>query len=580
MPGLTCRLSGLAILCIADALRMIAAPPLITDPSTPADLVLVEGSSGFIRVLGSAGTDGVVQWFKDGAPMAPGPSGNTLNFSNALPGDAGGYYVVLSNAEGSVTSRTARVVVPPALTIQRVANVPTAGSALALALQGDRLFIGLGDGPAQVAGFEILDVSEPATPVLAGSYRLPREGTGLRVRDVAVQGTRAYLAAGAQGVRVLDIADPASPQELGVFTSRFPAVDLVVVGTRVYVVSIVGMTILDASDPAAITVLGHYPSQSLIGIDVQGNLAVVASAVASDEVLDVTDPTKPVRLGTLGLGDPVKTVRLRGRHVVVSGGIVPHVFDLADPRYPLKVGGYVSPVDSVGMALLDDLVLDGGVPALGRPQHFNVFDIGSLPHVFPVGRLAMGGAVEDIVVHRGHIFAAATRAGVDVLTMEPTGPPVVVRPLGPLRVAAGSNVELQARVSGGPLRYQWLKEGEPLAGATNRVLRLPNVAEEQMGNYSVEASNPLGAVSGGVATLTLVDEMPLRIVHRTGASGATARPHLFGPPGFQGYLLASTNLVDWQPIWFGELGLTPPGVSDPISPVPAARYYRLEPGVE
>jgi Immunoglobulin I-set domain len=273
-------------------------------------------------------------------------------------------------------------------------------------------------------------------------------------------------------------------------------------------------------------------------------------------------------------------VRWRGRQVVVSGGIVPHVFELSRPEYPLKLGGYVSPVDSVGMALLDDLVLDGGVPALGRPQHFNVFDIGSLPHVFPVGRLQMGGPVEDIVVHRGHIFVAATRAGVDVLTMEPNGPPVVVRPLGPLRVAAGSNVELQARVSGGRLRYQWLKAGEPISGATNRVLRLPNVGEEQMGDYSVVASNRLGSVSGGLATLTLADGMPLRIVHGTGTIGAAARPQLFGPPGFHGYLLASTNLLDWQPIWFVELGVTPPGVSDPISPLPAARYYRLEPGVE
>ena len=320
MPGLTCRLSALAILCIAAALQMPAAPPLISDPTTPADLVLVEGGSGFIRVLGSAGTNGTVRWFKDGTPLIPGPAGNTLSFSGVLPGDAGGYHVVLSNAEGTVTSRLARVVVPPSLAVTRVANVPTTGSALSLAVDGDRLFVGLGDGPAQVAGLEILDVSEPATPVLVGSYRLPREGTGLRVRDVAVQGTRAYLAAGAQGVRVLDIADPASPQELGVFTSRFHAVDLVVVGTRVYVVSLAGMTILDASDPAAITVLGHYPAQNLIGIDVQGNLAVVASAVGNDEVLDVTDPTKPVRLGTLRLGDPVKTVRLRGRQLVVSGG--------------------------------------------------------------------------------------------------------------------------------------------------------------------------------------------------------------------------------------------------------------------
>ncbi len=580
MCGLSCRLSGLAFLCLAAAFRLIAAPPVLSEPATPADLVLVEGSSGFIRVLGSAGTNGTVQWFRDGAPMVPGPTGNTLSFTNAIPGDEGGYHVVLSNSEGSVTSRTARVVIPPALTIQRVANVPIGGSALALALDGDRLFVGLGDGPSQVAGLEIYDVSVPAAPVFLGSYRLPRVGTGLRVRDVVVDGATAYLAAGTQGLRILDVSDAASPRELGAFTNQQAFADLDVVGNRVYAARTSGMSILDVSDPSAITVLGQFQMQSATGIAVQGNLAVLVNALASADILDVTDASRPVRIGTLFTGDPMNTLRWRGHQLVVSGGIVPHVFDLSRPKHPLKLGGYVAPVDSVGMALLDDLVLDGGVPALGRPQHFNVFDIGSLPHVFPVGRLQMGGAVEDIVVHRGHIFAAATRAGVDVLTMEPNGPPVVVRPLGPLRVAAGSNVELQARISGGLLSHQWFKEGESIPGATNRVLRLPNVSQEQMGNYSVVASNRLGAISGGIATLTLADEMAIRIVHGTGTTGAAARPNLFGPPGFQGYLLASTNLVDWQPIWFGELGLTPPGVSDPISPLPAARYYRLEPGVE
>jgi hypothetical protein len=240
----------------------------------------------------------------------------------------------------------------------------------------------------------------------------------------------------------------------------------------------------------------------------------------------------------------------------------------------------VSPVDSVGMAVVDDLVLDGGVPTLGRPQHFNVFDIGSLPHVFPVGRLQVAGPVEDIVVKDGHAFAAVSRAGVDVLTMQPNGPPVVVRPLGPVRVPAGSNVELQARISGGWLKYQWSREGEPIPGATNRVLRLPNVTESQVGQYSVTASNVVGSVSGGTATVTLVDETRLNIVHGTGTTGVAARPVLFGPGGFQGYLLASTNLVEWQPIWFGELDMSPPGVIDPISPLPAARYYRLDPGVD
>ncbi len=54
-----------------------------------------------------------------------------------------------------------------------------------------------------------------------------------------------------------------------------------------------------------------------------------------------------------------------------------------------------------------------------------------------------------------------------------------------------------------PLNYQWQKNGQDLAGATNKTLELPNLQFEDAGGYSVIVSNVFGAVGSAVAQLTV-----------------------------------------------------------------------------
>ncbi len=86
------------------------------------------------------------------------------------------------------------------------------GTTEAVAVQGNYAYIGL--GPRLV----ILDVSTPASPSLAGQ-------TGILpavVRGLAVAGNYAYVAADDQGLRIIDVADPAHPTGVGFMTRRGP----------------------------------------------------------------------------------------------------------------------------------------------------------------------------------------------------------------------------------------------------------------------------------------------------------------------------------------------------------------------
>ena len=55
----------------------------------------------------------------------------------------------------------------------------------------------------------------------------------------------------------------------------------------------------------------------------------------------------------------------------------------------------------------------------------------------------------------------------------------------------------------GPITYQWLKDGTPIAGATAAVLTL-GVTGSDAGSYAVTVSNPLGSVTSNAAALTVV----------------------------------------------------------------------------
>lgn len=557
-----------------------AAPPRISDPFTPADLVLAQGGNGSIRVLPVANPSQEIRWFKDGQPLPPGTVASTLSFTNATPDIAGGYSAVLANAEGSVTSRLARVVVVPALEIRRKGNLPTTGSALAVATSESRLFVGVGDGASAVAGLEIYDLTTPAAPVRLGGWRLPRTTGSLRVTGVAVAGTRAYLAANSQGIRVLDISNPAEPVEIGSFTGSPLCTDLRMRQGILHAATGRGLQLLDVTNPGAIRLIGESRGNAASGIAVEDGVAFLATGGAGVEVHDTRVPETPVRLTTLATGDSVQTARVQGRHLFLSGGIPPQVYDVSSPGRPFKRGGVISPVDSRAMTLLGSMILDGGIPATGQPQHLSAFDVGSLPHVVPIGRIAVGGAVEDIVVHDNLVFAAVSRAGVDIFELEPQGSPVVVRPLTPVQAPAGSNIELEARISGGPMTWQWFKNSEPLPGETNRVLQIRNLSGTHAAAYAVTATNSRGSVTTGPAEVQLSDDTRLSILGAQIVLGQPVRPFLRGPAGLQGYVEGSADLIAWQRVWFGELDAESPDIRDAVPTLPASRWYRMAPGVD
>ncbi len=129
-------------------------------------------------------------------------------------------------------------------------------------------------------------------------------------------------------------------------------------------------------------------------------------------------------------------------------------------------------------------------------------------------------ALRGVVLSRAQTilgqFIAGNQAGSLTIRAVPL-PSVTVAPTNG-NVRTGTNFTFQATASGPvAVSFFWLKDGVPVAGATNSTLTLTSVTNTDTGNYSVAASNISGVVTSSVATLT-VDSRPLLITQPTDLS--------------------------------------------------------------
>lgn len=86
----------------------------------------------------------------------------------------------------------------------------------------------------------------------------------------------------------------------------------------------------------------------------------------------------------------------------------------------------------------------------------------------------------------------------------------------------GANAVFSVAVLGAPpLTFQWLKNGENLSGATNRVLMVSNVTDSDAGVYAVMVSNASGAITSDNAILEVVTSPPQIVLGPTNLTVAT-----------------------------------------------------------
>ncbi|MFM8358812.1 MAG: PQQ-binding-like beta-propeller repeat protein, partial [Verrucomicrobiota bacterium] len=162
---------------------------------------------------------------------------------------------------------------------------------------------------------------------------------------------------------------------------------------------------------------------------------------------------------------------------------------------------------------------------------------------------------EAVFVFEGSGWPATTVASwgldnvaVSMASLQSSSPPILVHAPQSQVVHEGSQTAVfrTGAIGPGPVAYQWLKDGQPLLGATNDHLVLPPATTAQAGLYGIRVSNGNGFVERHSARLAIVTQMPESLTAELG-SVAEIEAKAVGGATFQ---------------WFRN-GQTVPGATSP-----------------
>lgn len=155
------------------------------------------------------------------------------------------------------------------------------------------------DGDTLWDGWEVTYGFNPnsTTGAIPSSARLGGFALTSEAKNIVVQGSYAYVAAGADGLVILNISDPERPVRAGSYDTAGTANDVAVSNGYAYVADgMKGLAIINVSNPASPVWTAGYDTDGISkGISVQDSWVYLADGSSGKiHVFDVSSPSSPV----------------------------------------------------------------------------------------------------------------------------------------------------------------------------------------------------------------------------------------------------------------------------------------------
>jgi len=215
-----------------------------------------------------------------------------------------------------------------------------------LDLQGNTYDVAVRDGYAYVAndfnGLRIVDISNPAEPSEVASLDTPGEAW-----QVNIDGEYAYVADMTSGMRIIDISNPEQPREVGAYDSPGSTKDVFVVGDLAYLADDGSGTlrIIDISDRTRPRLISSIQTEGYAyGVTVNGDFAYLGADWGGLHIIDVSDPSNPRLIGSLdtpGRAWAVTVIDGIAYIADMQGGF--RIADVSDPAHPREIASVPTP---------------------------------------------------------------------------------------------------------------------------------------------------------------------------------------------------------------------------------------------
>jgi hypothetical protein len=228
-------------------------------------------------------------------------------------------------------------------------------------------------------------------------------------QEVTVAGNYAYVVIYESGFRIIEISDPAKPQQMGVYAAAGYAVEVTVSGSYAYLATQRrfltgtntiggGLEIVDISDPANPQRVGSYSGGDAAAVAVAGNHACVAEG-GGLRVVDVSDPTNPELVGSAAIN--ASAVAISGNYAYaaqLNQGL--YIVDISDPANPEFIGSYTT------NGYFVDVAMSGGCVYLAdTTAGLRIVDV-SQP-ADPLFAARYGCSPYNLTISGSHLYVAA-----------------------------------------------------------------------------------------------------------------------------------------------------------------------------
>lgn len=213
----------------------------------------------------------------------------------------------------------------------------TSGEATSMAVIGPHVYLAKEVFSADLnrIAVDIVDTSDPAAIRRVGGFASSIFDAG---PSIVAEGALAVVNS-RSGVTSYDISNPAVMTPVAVRRRDYVANSMAVSGSRALVGGEEEVKILDISQPEAPRLLGTFrPGNSVWQVAAAGDYAYLAASWGGVQTLDVSNPAAPRRTSTFRSGSHFSTVAVEGRLLAAAGNEGLFLLDVTDPSRPVSRG--------------------------------------------------------------------------------------------------------------------------------------------------------------------------------------------------------------------------------------------------
>ncbi len=271
--------------------------------------------------------------------------------------------------------------------------------------------VAIRDGYAYLASddnFIVIDLSDPLSPQIASTVSLTPW-----VRAVALGTNHAYAVTEAGTIYVIDISNPAAAFVVTTRSGPISCYGVLTAGARLYAAGAGGLQIYSIVNPASPSLQGSCALHggAIDSLAVYGNYLYACDYTTKMSIVNVSNAAAPVLLSSPTYPTDVQGVAVSGSHLYMAAGTAGlKVYSLASPAAPALVGSVALPDWTLGVKVVGTRAY-----VASRTAGVTIVDVTTPAAPVLLDQLDTAGTPAHIAVASGRIATASWSGGFELV---------------------------------------------------------------------------------------------------------------------------------------------------------------------